>query len=143
MKELLVAGVLGMASIGAAWWLTGTPAAAASVQNSHLVGVVPRDQIEADVRKFKWPRVDRLETKLGGMDSSSLCIRQMWSSRLHPCTHAAVTPSSTRSSLPDDDGHAAHDKANDERERGPRARRVDCLVGPPRRETINALAVAR
>jgi hypothetical protein len=69
MKELLVAGVLGMASIGAAWGLASTPAAAAPVQNSHLVGVVPRDQIEADVRKFKWPRVDRLETKLGGMDS--------------------------------------------------------------------------
>lgn len=69
MKRILVVGVLGMASIGAAWALTSTPATAAPVQNSHLVGLVPRDQIEADVLKFKWPRVDRLETKLGSMDS--------------------------------------------------------------------------
>jgi len=69
MKKLLVVGVLGMASLCAAWGLTSTPATAAPPQNSHLVGVVQRDQIEADVRKFKWPRIDRLETKLGSMQS--------------------------------------------------------------------------
>src|SRR5688500_234986 len=70
VKRVLVAGVLGIASIGAAWGLTSTPATAApAVQNTDLAGVVPRGQIEANVRYFKWPRIDRLETKLGTMSS--------------------------------------------------------------------------
>jgi hypothetical protein len=76
VKGVLVAGLLGIASIGAAWGLTSTPATAApAVQNTHLLGVVPRDHIEANIRSFKWPRIDRLETKLGSV-SSFLAIHE-------------------------------------------------------------------